>query len=71
MERSVTSCVRLLPPSTPSRPFSPFFPALCTCRHADAGILKYASVDALLAAMLPGGVPPEGAAPTQVARPLL
>ena len=38
-------------------------------RHADAGILKYADVDALLAAMLPGG----GAAPpqTQVLRTLL
>jgi hypothetical protein len=38
-------------------------------RHADAGILKYADVDALLAAMLPGGpaTPPQ----TQVLRTLL
>lgn len=40
------------------------------CRHADTGILKYADVDALVAAVLPGAAP-VGAAPTQVTRTLL
>ncbi|KAI7838571.1 hypothetical protein COHA_007643 [Chlorella ohadii] len=39
-------------------------------RHADTGILKYADVDALVAAVLPGAAP-AGAAPTQVTRTLL
>lgn len=43
-------------------------PPVC-CRHADAGILKYVDVDALLAAVLPAPLP-EGAAPSQVVRPL-
>jgi hypothetical protein len=39
-------------------------------RHADTGILKYADVNALVAAVLPGAAP-AGAAPTQVTRTLL